>query len=196
FGWALRSLSRHAHLPFTAWSAVPLLTLLLVCGPLRQQVAQGQLFLILLALVTGIWLADRKGRQILAGALLALAISLAVTPVVLLLYFPLRRRWRAATGTLLGLLLINLAPGLVLGARAYPSYLTSALVEVERCRGSWDNLSLPALWYKLFAPAEEYAGPGVRPLLQSPSLALTGALASCILLGALAARRTWQSKSR
>ena len=45
----------------------PLITLLLICNPFRQQVNQGQFNLLLLLLMTGVWTAERSdGRRSLA----------------------------------------------------------------------------------------------------------------------------------
>jgi arylsulfatase A-like enzyme len=168
--------------------------LLLVCGPLRHHVAQGQLTLLLLALLTGVWLAVQAGRQALAGALLALAASLTLTPVVLVLYFLARGRWRGVTATLVWLAFINATTALVLGPGAYQDYFASVLQAVRGLPGSGDDVSLPALWHKLFAAADGYSG--VWPLPRGPALAAVGATVSSLFLVALAVRKTLRGESR
>src|SRR5262249_406963 len=66
--WSLLSLAtlpasiwillRQLKLTVSLWALVPAVTLLLACNPLRQQVNQGQLNLILLFLVVTIWAAE------------------------------------------------------------------------------------------------------------------------------------------
>ncbi|GAB4196742.1 MAG: hypothetical protein OHK0022_14500 [Roseiflexaceae bacterium] len=77
--------------------------------PLLAHLTWGQLQLPLLLLLTGAWLALRAGRDLRAGVLIGLAITLKVYPVLLLVPLLVQRRLRcvvvalAVSGALLGL---------------------------------------------------------------------------------------------
>ena len=87
--------------------------------PVIGDVQEGQTnLLMLLPLVCGLTLAQvgRPTTDWLAGVLVALAAAIKVTPLVFLPYFLLRRRWRVAAATVLGLAIwFLLVPGLAFG---------------------------------------------------------------------------------
>src|SRR5262249_1217185 len=128
---------RTLGLPFSLWSLCPLITLLLLCNPLLQQVNHGQLSLLLGLLVTGTWVAERSGRPKLAAALLGTAMAIKLFPGFLFLYFVLRRQWQiVAAGattfvaiTVLTLVVLGcLSPtGFDAGIQAYASFLEEVL---------------------------------------------------------------------
>lgn len=65
-----------------------------IAYPLYQNIAFGQTYLFIASLLIAVWLAHLRGKNILAGVWLALAVILKVTPVVVLLYFLVRRQWK------------------------------------------------------------------------------------------------------
>jgi hypothetical protein len=87
--------------------------------PLAVDMQQGNTnLLMLLPLCAGLWAAQCQTtrRDWLAGVLIALAVSVKVTPIIFLIYFLLRRRWSIAGGIVLGLLLwLIVAPGFIFG---------------------------------------------------------------------------------
>jgi alpha-1,2-mannosyltransferase len=72
--------------------------------------------LIILFLVVACLAAWRKGYDVLAGMVLALAISYKVTPALFVLYFAYKRSWRTVGATLLGMgVFLLIVPGVVVG---------------------------------------------------------------------------------
>jgi hypothetical protein len=72
--------------------------------------------LIILFLVVACLSAWRKGYDVLAGMVLALAISYKVTPALFVLYFAYKRSWRTVGATLLGMgVFLLIVPGVVVG---------------------------------------------------------------------------------
>ena len=154
---------------------------MLLCFPLWEQWRQGQLSLILLALITGTWAADRSGRLRLAGGLLGLAIAIKIFPGFHLLYYVLRRRWNLVAGAVLTVTVANVIATAVLGVLAYRDYFTVVLPEIQWFRVGWDNCSLWGFWSRLFDPVLERARDRSLsvPLYHSPVLAMSLSLLSC-----------------
>jgi alpha-1,2-mannosyltransferase len=57
----------------------------------------------------------RKGREVIAGLLMALAITIKLTPVLLLPYFVLKRKWRMLASVCILLIVINFIPSVYFG---------------------------------------------------------------------------------
>ena len=55
------------NFPVPAWSILPIMTLGLLCSPIRTQVSQGQWNAPLLLVLTLAWVAERRGRDSWAG---------------------------------------------------------------------------------------------------------------------------------
>ena len=108
-------LIRQLRLAATPWCLIPVVTVLLVCSPFRQQMGQGQWNLILLLLLVGVWACARSGRDVWAGVLLGLAMTIKLVPGFLLLYFLLGRRWRVVFSGTVSALAITLLTAIVLG---------------------------------------------------------------------------------
>lgn len=136
--------------PYTLLIWLPLLTL---CSPLQMEVFQGQLNRAILLLVVLAWACERNGRPWLAGALLGVAGSIKVLPVLLFLYFLCRRRWQALASGLLTALVLNCLAAAVFGFAAYQDYFSHVIPHVaERYRDHLMNASLVAFWTRLFDP--------------------------------------------
>lgn len=85
------------------WRQVGLL-MLLAFVPLRSNFMLGQMHVLILLLLTfALWLYLRR-LHFTAGTVLAVAAALKVYPALFLLFFVLKRRWRAAIGLSAGLL--------------------------------------------------------------------------------------------
>lgn len=174
------------------WAVFPLLTLLLLCTPLWDQLGQGQLNLILLALVTGTWVAERSGRPVWAGFFLGAATALKLFPGFLALYFVLRGQWSvliAAACTLAALVGVTL---ILPGPDAYRAYLEQVMPHLGRCQGFGYNASLLGLWSKLFDPGSE----PIQPLWYNPALARVGGYLSCATVVAVLAWVVRRARSR
>lgn len=186
---------RELALPFGAWSILPLISLLLLCSPLWQQIHQGQWNLCLLLLITGTWAADRSGRPRLAGVLLGTATAIKLFPGFLLLYFAQRRRWAtvgAGLATLAALTGLTLA---VLGAGTYVAYARDVLPEVQWFRVGWNNNTICGFWSRLFDPEPGRVRDFSRsePIIYDPTLSkwLTrSSIAGLLLIYARAIHRS------
>jgi hypothetical protein len=66
----------------------------------------GQPSLVLLALMLGAFLSLRYGHEILAGALVALAVAIKAFPLLAILYFVYRRYWTAAISLVIALVIL------------------------------------------------------------------------------------------
>jgi hypothetical protein len=184
---------RHLQVPFSAWSLLPMVVLLLVCNPFRQQVNQGQLNLVLLLLITGAWVAGRSGHPWWAGGLLALATAIKLFPAFLFLYFLVRRQWLVLVAGAVVFLLLSGGTLAVVGVQTYRDYVHIALPWLAEQRGSWINSSLVGIWTKLFDPqpvAEHVVG-----LWRDPTLARLGSLASCAAVTAAVAWGSWRART-
>lgn len=107
--WVFR-LVESDEAPFPFW-AVALATLLSL-KPIADELNHGNVNLFILFLVMASLTAFRSRCDLLAGLLLALAISCKVTPALFVPYFVWKRQWRLLAGCAAGLVLF-LYPGLV-----------------------------------------------------------------------------------
>jgi alpha-1,2-mannosyltransferase len=87
-------------------------TLLIQFFPTKFTLGMGQINLIVLLFVISGLYADRKGKQVLGGSLIGLGSALKLSPLSLLLYFLIRRRWKALLATFITFLLLNGIPHL------------------------------------------------------------------------------------
>ncbi len=74
--------------------------------PVIGDMQEGQVNLLMLTpMAAGLWLAQigRPKTDILAGLMLAMAVAIKVTPIIFLIYFLWRRRWRVAAAMVLGI---------------------------------------------------------------------------------------------
>jgi hypothetical protein len=90
--------------------------LLLSLRPILSDQHHGNVNLVILFLIVATLYAWRRGYDVLAGLLLALAISYKVTPALFVPYFLFKREWRVAVTTMLGVgLFLLVVPSLALG---------------------------------------------------------------------------------
>ncbi len=101
--------------------------LILPAAPAVQTLLTGQVnFLVLLPLALVPEL-SRRGHERTAGAMIALAAMLKLTPVLLLGYLALRRRWAALVAAAVSLATLSLVCAIALGPAALPASLVAAL---------------------------------------------------------------------
>jgi Glycosyltransferase family 87 len=161
-------------------------------NPVALTIFQGQLNGVLLSLIVGAWWADRVGREPLAGVLVGLAGAIKLNPMLLLGYFAVRSRWRAVTAGVLAFMAANFLAVVILGPGVFREY-TSVMSRVAEHRSGRTNAALPAIWAKLFYPAQ---GRPIVPLLRSPRLYQLGALASVVAVVIPAAVSISRAQSR
>jgi len=156
--------------------------------PLWVEMALGQLTVPLLAIVAAAWLALRRSRWLLSGALVGF--GLLVKPVLapLLLLFVIRGRRRALASALLVVGGGYLAAGWVLGFATLGRYFTVVLPQVSHLyRASWRNISAPAVaWKALDGTSHGLDGLTSLPaLLYAPRLAAGAAAVLPLVLALL-----------
>jgi hypothetical protein len=97
-------------------SYVQAIVLLLSFRPILSDLHHGNNNLVIMFLVVASLYAWRKGYDVLAGMVLALAISYKVTPALFLPYFAYKRSWRMVGATFLGLgVFLLIVPSVFLG---------------------------------------------------------------------------------
>ncbi|MFW5691552.1 MAG: glycosyltransferase family 87 protein [Chloroflexota bacterium] len=120
--------------------------------PIWQAMYIGQVTIIMLALLAGVWVAVHENRPFLAGALLALASWIKVFPALLVLYFLWRRDWHVIKGVIIGgfgllaLQVIISGPNLML---AFFDVLFSLFLNGQP-EATYENLSIFAFVSRLF----------------------------------------------
>ena len=192
FGMSLWLVIRGLAIPVSGWSVFPTIALLLVCNPFTQQMNQGQLNLILLLLLTGLWTAERSDRDVGTGMFLGTATAIKLFPAFLFLYFILRRRWQVVSWGLISVLAWSALTVLLLGGGVYESYLRDAMPEVAEYKDWWPNISLPGLWFKLFDGRSGH----VIPIRHAPWLAQVGIVLSWLIVLFLLARVVLRARSQ
>lgn len=197
-GLSLWIVWRQFHLRLSPVSIAATVALLFSCGPLYQQLHQGQLNLIVLFLITAAWAAERSGHARTAGALLGAAASVKVFPAFLIGYFAIRRRWSVVAAGIASMAALTLITAALLGPQAYTDYVHNVLPEVGVFRAKWNNASLPGFWNKLFNPAVRnvrfFGQPS--PMALSPAAARAGTWLSSAAVLALLWRSTRRSRTR
>jgi len=171
-------------------------TLVLSCAPLHSQMDEGQLNLVLLALIVGVWAADRGDRPELSGLLLGVATVIKLFPGFLFLYFVLRRRWRAVTAGVISVVALTLVSILALGFESYRDYVVVVMPTLSTWRSAWGNLTLLGIWSKLFDPEARVGFHRTIPLFFSPLVAWSGTLVCDLALIALLSRLVLRARSR
>ncbi len=121
------------------------LILLLSLRPILGDLHHGNNNLLILFLVMSMYYAWRKGWDIAAGLLLALATSYKVTPALFFIYFAYKRSWRTLTWGILGMgIFLIIVPGIVIG----PQFN-------GECLGMWfDRMITPFIVKNASSPPE------------------------------------------
>ncbi|AGA27285.1 glycosyltransferase family 87 protein [Singulisphaera acidiphila] len=119
--------------------------LLLSLRPILSDLHHGNNNLVILFLVVAALQAWRKGYDVLAGLILALAISYKITPALFVPYFFYKRSWRTVGATMLGMVLFVLViPSLIIG----PSFNLLCL------KTWWNGMMTPFLVNDFVSPQE------------------------------------------
>ncbi len=130
--WLCFRMVKPADRPLPSWFQAGVL--LFTLRPFLSDLHHGNNNLLILFLIVTALEAWRRGYDVLAGLILALSISYKVTPALFVYYFLLKRSWRAAGATVLGMALFLLVvPALVVG----PQFN-------GECLGAW--------WHRMLSP--------------------------------------------
>jgi len=184
---------RELKIEFCGWCCMPLLVGLLLFEPLWQQTIQGQLNLILLLMLTGVWVADRRDLPVLAGTLAGLALTVKLFPGFLFAYFLFQRRWRALIAGTVSVVAFTLLTVQLAGTQAYVSYWNDVLPTTGQWWSTWNNASLAGFWFKLFS-VEQY-GRQLTPLVGNMALARIGTVVSWGIVLLLLLPVVWRARS-
>jgi hypothetical protein len=175
---------------FLIWLGIALSLLLICAGPIARHtgaarlgiatillslsgtaigLALGQVTFILLALFTLAWTAHHRGRLRSAGLWLGLLAALKPFFALFLLYFVVRRSWRAASGFLMSFTASMVAGVLLVGSSEFFTWL-DYLRSVDR----HDNLLSGGVWGfgdRLFMRYDVHYAASFTPLFEAPVLA-------------------------
>ena len=155
------------NLPWHWWSIFPASILFLLCGPVQSQIIQGQWNFLLLALLLATYTYDLKNKPWISGISLGIAAAIKLTPLFLILWFLLDRKWNNLVAFLLSFIVCNLLAIIVFGLPDMRDYLLRVLPLVRDFEGSLGNISWNGFMGKLFFPEHPELLP---PLIQAPAL--------------------------
>ena len=154
---------------------VPVLLSLGLCSsfPFRVELEVGQLMVPMLLPLTGAWLALRRNRDAVGGALLALPLAMKFIGWPLILFLIWRKRWRAVFWTGVTFILANLASTAIIGTNQSVYYYRDVAPLVSRLyRSEFLNFSTWAIGYRLFAGSSNLLdSPNAPPLFDWPMFA-------------------------
>jgi hypothetical protein len=151
--------------PFPAWACA--LAAVLSLRPIVSDLQHGNINLFVLFLVVAGMVAYVRGRDLLAGIIIGLAIACKVTPALFLPYFAWKRSWKALIGSALGLVLFlwpGVVPALFLG-RDYNQRLVTSwyrdmvypFVVEGKVTSEHHNQSLPGLAARLLTYSPSFS---------------------------------------
>ena len=116
FGMVFRMIE-DSGIHFPIWAKA--LAVGLSLRPILGDLSHGNINIFILLLVVSSLYSFHRGRDVLAGILLALAITAKVTPALFVGYFLWKQGWKVLAGTAIGLLLFfEIIPGCILGFEA------------------------------------------------------------------------------
>jgi len=191
-GVSLWLLMRQAGLGYDSADAIPVVALLLASNPLAQQVIEGQMNLVLLALIVAAWAADRQEHQLLAGSLIGFAAAIKLYPAFLLVYFVAHRRWHAAAAFGLSLVAATGIAATAFGSDIFVIYVRDVMPAFAHYGDNLANSSLAGLASKMFVGM-----PGLsRPLIIAPAAATVVKLVLGLGIAGLCGWKAWRARDR
>lgn len=138
--------------------------ILLTLPALIGDLSHNNVNIFILFLITGCLELYRRGRDGLAGFVLALSIACKVTPLLLLTYFGWKRAWRTVGACLVGLVVwLAIVPGITFGWKQNMELLTdwSKLMIVRpilkgEITTDHPNQAIPGVIYRLFTHSPSF----------------------------------------
>jgi hypothetical protein len=161
--WAVFRLTEQPGRPFLPWAK--LVVILLSLRPIMGDLMHGNVNLFILFTVVAALYAYRRGRDVLAGTGIGLAVACKVTPALFLPYFAWKRSWRALAGCGLGLaLFLWLVPAALLGqernAQLFGQWfhqMVTPFVEKGVVTPEHNNQSLPGMLSRLLTHSPSFS---------------------------------------
>jgi hypothetical protein len=157
-----------------AWVwAILLFDLLLAWFPVMVDLMYGQLSILLTLLVLAAFLALRKGQNILSGVLIGLTVAIKFFTWPILIYFGLKKNWRAFFAGCITIIVSNLLGLIVIGKDSFITYYLHVIFQDSRSYyATMNNFSLWSVGYRLFTGSPASAGYlNAPPLVNLPWLA-------------------------
>ncbi len=150
-GGALALIVREIRPPFPPLTWMALGCLILLFPPLSFHMIYAHTEVFILLLLVGAWVSLRRGREVSAGLLLALAGVLRLYPLFFLFLLLQRRAWRALLASFVGGLALVLLAGLAAGPESYLRYLGVLRNDISTFYPLWGNASLWGIVHKVAA---------------------------------------------
>ncbi len=153
--------------------AILLLILLLAWFPVMVDLMYGQLSILVTLLILASLLALSKDHKILAGVLIGLSVAIKIITWPIIIYFALKRDWRAFYASCFTFIGLNLISLMVIGYGPFIDYYTHVIFQVSKLYfSSTNNFSLWSVGYRLFTGTPVAAGYlNAPPLVNLPWLA-------------------------
>ena len=164
------------------WLAV--IVLLTNYQPLYDTVAYGQTDVILLFCLTVVLWALQVRRDIWAGVVIALLTMLKIYPVLLLVFFVIKRRWWALAGFVMGMIVCNAISIAVIGWDIHVQYVVSVLPSIGGTTSWVENQTIAGFVTRFFdAPFVMLRFP--LKLIERLATVLSGLLSALVCVAAL-----------
>jgi alpha-1,2-mannosyltransferase len=146
--------------------------------PTKFTLGMGQTNLIILLLTVSGLFVDRKGKEVFGGVLIGLGSALKLSPLSLLLYFLIRRRWKALLSTIVTFCILNGIPMIfdISALTYFTNHLPTLLSSVNNASSLYDQ-SLKAFLIRLGSNQILFTGlhlPSYLPLIIVGTLILVG----------------------
>lgn len=143
------AVARELRLSRTA--TVLALLAVLASSPLHGTLVLGQIYPLLLAGLVAGWIAERRGRPVLAAVLYGVTVALKPSLAPVLLLLAVQRRWRPLRAGIAAAVVATLAGALVAGPFSAIEWLKIAFT--EPVPDTVDNASLPGLAVRFGVPS-------------------------------------------
>ncbi len=170
---------REYLLTYPSWLIA--LALLLNLDPLLDSLLLGQLDAVLLLLIVISFFAYRQGRDLMAGAPLGLAAMIKFSPLLLAMYFLLKRETRVFAAALAAIVATGILSLLGAGLDAHRVFVTKTLPTLLAGSAQLENQSLNGFFNRLFLDGEFITGLEAAPSL--PQVRLLTLASSVLIVG-------------
>jgi len=172
-----------------SWQSALLAVIVLAAMPMRENLLLGQINGLVLVLALVSFIAFRDDRPFLAGALLAVAAWLKLTPAFLLIYFVYHKRnWKFLQGFSLLSLVAAAWIVAVIGWQETIRYIAQILPAAGQHQLSLNNKAFLAIFDRLFKP-----NPLMPPAVHLPLLSFAGK--GIVLTALFYAAHRWRSRA-
>jgi hypothetical protein len=183
------------------WRRIGLLTFLAV-APLHNNFLLGQVHVLILLLLTfAAWLYFKEW-SLLSGITVATAAALKIYPALFLLFFLVKKQWRAAAGLACGIAAAVLLSVRLFGAAACRTYFREVLPSglrgeiIDPYATGWDSLNALLRRLFIFEPELNPAPAAHLPVLYALLQPLLHSLILVVFLWAMASKSSGRSRQK